>query len=147
MHFSLLVAMFFCNLSFCCHSNQSNSAFWTKCIYSEEYYSSNISIKLLSTYLQWVRNKGILSFFPNHVGHLSPPHLHHLPVLLLQFCLIISRLYLGITTPEMMLWLLLWWCFTALRQILGHSGRGQLTYPHCSWANKHPPPPRQFTST
>ena len=31
--------------------------------------------------------------------------------------------------------LLLCWCFTALRHILGHFGRGQLTYPHCSWAS------------
>ena len=28
--------------------------------------------------------------------------------------------------------LLLCWCFTALRHILGHFGRGQ---PHCSWAS------------
>ena len=26
-------------------------------------------------------------------------------------------------------------CFTALRHILGHFGRGQLTKPHCSWAS------------
>ena len=26
-------------------------------------------------------------------------------------------------------------CFTALQHILGHFGRGQLTYPHCSWAS------------
>ena len=25
--------------------------------------------------------------------------------------------------------------FTALQHILGHFGRGQLTYPHCSWAS------------
>ena len=31
--------------------------------------------------------------------------------------------------------LLLCWCFTALRHILGHFGRGQLTLPHCSWAS------------
>ena len=31
--------------------------------------------------------------------------------------------------------LLFCWCFSALRHILGHFGRGQLTYPHCSWAN------------
>ena len=31
--------------------------------------------------------------------------------------------------------LLLCWCFTALRQCLGHFERGQLTYPHCSWAS------------
>ena len=62
MHFSLLVAMFLPIYPFDCHSNQSNSAFWTKCIYSVEDYSSNISIKLLSTYLQWVRNKGLHSF-------------------------------------------------------------------------------------
>ena len=26
-------------------------------------------------------------------------------------------------------------CFTALQHILGHFGRGQLTYPHCSWVS------------
>ena len=26
-------------------------------------------------------------------------------------------------------------CFTALQHILGHFGRGQLTWPHCSWAS------------
>ena len=31
--------------------------------------------------------------------------------------------------------LLLCWCFTALRHFSGHSGRSQLTYPHCSWAS------------
>ena len=79
MHFSLLVVMFLPNYPFSCHSNRSNLAFWTKCVYSVEDYSSNISIKLLSTYLQWVRKKGLLSFFPSQVGHLSPPHLYHLP--------------------------------------------------------------------
>ena len=68
MHFSLLVVMFLPNYPFGCHSNQSNSAFWTKCVYSVEDYSSNISIKLLSTYLLWVRNKGLLSFFPQSGG-------------------------------------------------------------------------------
>ena len=46
MHFSLLVAMFLPIYSFGCHSNQSNSVFWTKCIYSVEDYASNISTKL-----------------------------------------------------------------------------------------------------
>ena len=27
------------------------------------------------------------------------------------------------------------WCFTALRHFSGHFGRGQLTYPHCTWAS------------
>ena len=79
MHCSLFVAMVLPNYPLGCHSNQSNPAFWTKCVYSEENYSINISIKLLSTYLQWVRNKGRLSFFPSQVGHLSPLHLHRLP--------------------------------------------------------------------
>ena len=30
---------------------------------------------------------------------------------------------------------LLCWCFTALWHILGHFGRGHLSYPHCSWAS------------
>ena len=51
MHFSRLVAMFLPIYPFDCHSNQSNSVFWTTCIYSVADYSSNISIKLLSTYL------------------------------------------------------------------------------------------------
>ena len=80
MQLSLLVVMFLPNYHFGCHSNQSNSAFWTKCVYSVEDYSSNISIKLLSTYLQWVRNKGLLSFiFSGQVCHLSPLHLYNLP--------------------------------------------------------------------
>ena len=33
------------------------------------------------------------------------------------------------------LFMLLCLCFTALRHILGHFGRGQLTFPHCSWAS------------
>ena len=102
-HFSLLVAMFLPIYPFGCHSNQSDSAFWTTCIYSVEDYSSNISIKLLSTYLQWVRNKGLLSYFPSQVGHLSPSHLHRLPGVLLHFCFVISGLCLGITTPEMII--------------------------------------------
>ena len=34
-------------------------------------------------------------------------------------------------------WLVSWLydCFTVLRHILGHLERGQLTYPHCSWAS------------
>ena len=74
VHFSLLVVMFLPIYTFGCHSNQSNSAFWTKCIYSEEDYLSNISIKLFSTYLQWVGNKGILLCFPSQMGHLFTPH-------------------------------------------------------------------------
>ena len=31
--------------------------------------------------------------------------------------------------------LLLRWCFMALQHFSGHFGRGQLTYPHCSWAS------------
>ena len=29
----------------------------------------------------------------------------------------------------------LYYCFTALRHILGHFERGHLAYPHCSWAS------------
>ena len=90
------------NYHFGCHSNQSNSAFWTKCVYSVEDYSSNISIKLLSTYLQWVRNKGLLSFFSSQVGHLISLLLIYIICsgLLLHFCFVISGLCLGITTPK-----------------------------------------------
>ena len=63
MHLSLLVVMFLSNHSFSCHSNQSNSALWTNCVHSVEDYSSNMSVKLLSTYLR-VRNKGLLSLYP-----------------------------------------------------------------------------------
>ena len=37
----------------------------------------------------------------------------------------------------MLLLRIIWFdfCFTALQHILGHFGRGQLTYPHCSWAS------------
>ena len=31
--------------------------------------------------------------------------------------------------------MLLCWCFTALQHLSGHFGRGQLTYPQCSWAS------------
>ena len=80
IHFSLLVAMFLSIYPFGCRSNQWSSAFWIKCIHSVEDYTSNNSIKRLSIYLQWVRNEGLLSFFsPIQVGHLSPPHQHHLP--------------------------------------------------------------------
>ena len=103
MHFSLLVAMFLQIYYFGCHNNQSNSAFWTKCIYSLGDYSSNISSKRLSPYMQWVRNKGLLSFFSQWGGS-SLSSLHHLPGLLLQFCLVISGLCQGITTPK--------WSFT-----------------------------------
>ena len=30
---------------------------------------------------------------------------------------------------------LLYWCFTAIRLFSCHFGRGQLSYPHCSWAS------------
>ena len=46
------------------HGNQSNSAAWTKFICLVEDYSRNISEKLLSKYLQWDRNKGLLSLVP-----------------------------------------------------------------------------------
>ena len=57
---------------FGCHGNQSNSKVWTKFIRLEEDYSRNISVKLLSKYLQWDSNKGLLSLFPLQVnGNLS----------------------------------------------------------------------------
>ena len=49
---------------FGCHGNQSNSAVWTKVIYLIEDYSRNISVKLLSKYLQWDCNKSQFSLFP-----------------------------------------------------------------------------------
>ena len=102
MLFSLLVVMFLPNYPFGCHSNQSNSAFWTKCVYSVEDYSSKMSIKRLWTYLQWVRNKGLLSFFFPIRWVISLLLIYIIcPGLLLQFCLVISGLCLGITTLEM----------------------------------------------
>ena len=93
--------MFLPNYPFGCHSNQSNLAFWTKCVYSVEDYSNNMSMKRLSTYMQRVRNKGLLSFFP--VRWVISLLLIYIicPGLLLHFCLVISGLCLGITTPEM----------------------------------------------
>ena len=44
-------------LNFSCHGNQSNSADWTQFIWLVENYSRNISVKLLSKYLQWYSNK------------------------------------------------------------------------------------------
>ena len=52
---------------FGCHGNQSNSAVWTKFVCLVEDYPRNISEKLLSKYLQWDRNKGLLSLFPFHL--------------------------------------------------------------------------------
>ena len=46
---------------FDCHGNQSNSVVWTKFIYLVKDYSRNISVKLLSKYMQWDRNKGLFS--------------------------------------------------------------------------------------
>ena len=95
MHFNRLDVIFMPNYPFGCHSSQSNSAFWTECIYSAKDYSSNISLKLLSTYLQWVH------FFP--VRWVISLLLIYIicPGLLLQSCLVIIGLCLGITTPEM----------------------------------------------
>ena len=36
------------------------------------------------------------------------------------------------TSKLLLLW---WWCFTALRHISGHFGRGQVTYPQCPWVS------------
>ena len=44
--------MIFANLAFGCHGNQSNSAVWTKFIWLVQDYSRNISVKLLSKFLQ-----------------------------------------------------------------------------------------------
>ena len=41
----------------------------------------------------------------------------------------------SLSTPQPLKILILCRCFTALQHILGHFGRGQLTYPHCSWAS------------
>ena len=53
---------------FSCHGNQLNSEVWTKFIYLVEDYSRNIYVKLLSKYLQWDSNKGLLSLFPLQVN-------------------------------------------------------------------------------
>ena len=54
LKFSILVA------------NQNNSEVWTKIICLLEDYSMNISIKLLSKYMQWESNK--FSLFPLKVN-------------------------------------------------------------------------------
>ena len=51
---------------FGCHGNQSNSAVRTKFKCLVEDYSRNICVKLLSKYLQWDSNKGLLSLFPHY---------------------------------------------------------------------------------
>ena len=48
---------------FCCHGNQSNIEVWTKIICLAEDYSRNISVKLLSKYLQWDSHNGQFSLF------------------------------------------------------------------------------------
>ena len=101
MHFSLLVVMFLPNYPFGCHSNQSNSAFWTKCVYSVEDYSSNISIKTFVNICNELEIKAYFHCFP--VRWVISLLLIYIicPGLLLQFCLVICGLCLGITTPEM----------------------------------------------
>ena len=49
-------------------ANLSNSDDWTKFLCLVKDYSRNISVKLLSKYLQWDSNKGLLSFFPLQVN-------------------------------------------------------------------------------
>ena len=46
------------------HGNQSNSEIWIKFIWLVEDHSSNISVKLLSKYLQWDSSNCQFSFFP-----------------------------------------------------------------------------------
>ena len=36
-------------------------------------------------------------------------------------------------TNKILVWF--YFCFSAFQHVLGHFGRGQLTYPHCSWAS------------
>ena len=50
--------------------------------------------------------------------------------------LLVVVLCLNNTNPPKHM-ILVWFdfCFTALQHILGHFGRSQLTYPHCSWAS------------
>ena len=55
MQFSLLVVMCLPNYHFGCHSNQSNSVFWTKYVYSIVDYSSNISILSINEKLPLTR--------------------------------------------------------------------------------------------
>ena len=101
MHFSLLVVMFLPNYPFGCHSNQSDSAFWTKCVYSVEDYSSNISIKVCQHICNELEIKAYFHFFTvRWVISLLPIYII-CPGLLLQFCLVISGLCLANTTPEM----------------------------------------------
>ena len=47
-----------------CQRNQLNSAVWTRCIWLVEDYSRNVSVKLLSKYLQWDGNQSQFSLFP-----------------------------------------------------------------------------------
>ena len=58
--------IFFQIYPLCCHGNQSNSAIWTKFIWIAEDYSRNISVKLLSKYLQWDSSECQFSFFFNY---------------------------------------------------------------------------------
>ena len=58
----------FANLSFRLPWYQSNSEVWTKFISLVEDYSRNISVKLLSKYLQWDSSKGLLWHFPLQVN-------------------------------------------------------------------------------
>ena len=56
--------IFFMNLSFQLPWQPINLAVWTKFICLVEDYSRNISVKLLSKYLQCDSNRGLLSLFP-----------------------------------------------------------------------------------
>ena len=101
MHFSLLVVMFLPIYPFGCHSSQSNSAFWTKCVYSVKDHSSNRSINVCQHICNALEIKAYVHFFP--VRWVISLLLIYIicPGLLLQFCLVISGLCLGITAPEM----------------------------------------------
>ena len=55
---------FFANLSFRLPWQPIKFSVWTKFICLVEDYSRNISVKLLSKYLQWDSNNGLLSLFP-----------------------------------------------------------------------------------
>ena len=68
MRFSLLVVMLLPNYPFGCHSNQSNSAFWTKCLHSVEDYSSNSSITICQHICNELEIEAYLHFFPQSGG-------------------------------------------------------------------------------
>ena len=106
MHVSPLVAMFCQFIHLVAIATKQIQRFGLKCLYSAEDYSSNFSIKFRQHICNELEIKAN-SFFS--VGWVISLFLIYIicPGLLSHFCLVISGLWLGIATPEMIIHYLL----------------------------------------